>query len=348
MNFRRVTETDTSILSTITLPSPSNRILPWNRTFYSYFLIILTILITSGCSKGINPAQESPPENLEEETAPTVNRIATVTKVLVGVNNNGPAGTSSLSQSHESSDFIPPETPTSRPTVTHTTTPTATSTPHPTATATPIGPCTERMPGDSLFSLVTSAYGLSRHYVPPDLVPLSDYLPLSVTLGYPTMIRKDVLPDLLLMIEDMHSVDLHPTIISGYRSYSTQQIAWEKWSEQYPERVSIISAPPGHSEHQLGTTIDFGSPELSEIVGDEDIQFHTSFYLTSEAIWLDQHAHEYGFHLSFTRDGFELSGMYYEPWHYRYLGVELATKLKNQSMTFIEYALANLPQPCIP
>jgi D-alanyl-D-alanine carboxypeptidase len=242
----------------------------------------------------------------------------------------------------------PPATATVLPTSTQQPTPTVTSTPAPTPSATPIGPCEDRMPGDSFYTLVNAEYGLSRHFVPPDLVPISDFLPNSVTLGYPTMIRRVVIASLVQMIGEMKAAGLNPTIISGYRSYSTQQAAWLKWSEQYPDRVSIISAQPGHSEHQLGTTIDFGSPELPEIVGEEDIQFHTSFYLTSEAIWLDQHAHEYGFHLSYPRNSLEESGMFYEPWHYRYLGSDLAGKLKSESMTFIQYALSSTPEPCIP
>jgi len=244
----------------------------------------------------------------------------------------------------------PPATPTMLPTMTQAPSPTFSPTemPAPTPTPTPIGPCAERMPEESLYTLVNADYGLSRYYAPPDLVALSDYLPNSVTLGYPTMLRRIVIPSLVQMIGEMQAAGLNPTIISGYRSYSTQQAAWLKWSEQYPDRVSIISAEPGHSEHQLGTTVDFGSPELPEIVGEEDIQFHTSFYLTSEAIWLDQHAHEFGFHLSFPRNSIEDTGMFYEPWHYRYLGTELASRLKRASMTFTRYALMNLPVPCNP
>jgi D-alanyl-D-alanine carboxypeptidase len=225
---------------------------------------------------------------------------------------------------------------------------TATPSPSPTPTATPIGLCSERMPANGLTTLVTAEYGLSRDYVPPSLISISNYLPLTVTLGYPTQVRAIVAEPLVEMINDMHSAGLKPTVISGYRSYDAQAIAWAKWQEKHPDRASIISAPPGHSEHQLGTTIDFGSPELSTLVGDDEIEFHTNFYLTGEGKWLSEHAHEYGFVLSYPRETFELTGMYYEPWHYRYVGQEMAILLKDRGISLISYLTSDQPPPCIP
>jgi D-alanyl-D-alanine carboxypeptidase len=150
------------------------------------------------------------------------------------------------------------------------------------------------------------------------------------------------------MVEDMIDAELQPQIISGYRSYSAQAIARSKWFEKNPDSAAIVSAPPGHSEHQLGTTVDFGSPELAEIVGVEDIEFHTYFFQTSEGKWLEEHAHEYGFTMSYSREAFELTGLYYEPWHYRYIGPELAKSLKEQGLTLAETLLDSDSPPCIP
>jgi len=226
--------------------------------------------------------------------------------------------------------------------------PTATATPSPTPTATPIPNCSERLPANGLTALVTSEYGISREYVPPGLVSLSNYLPITVTLGYPTEIREIAAEPLVEMIGTMHEEGLRPTIISGYRSYAAQSIAWTKWQTSYPERAGIISAAPGHSEHQLGTTVDFGSPELPILVDDEDIEFHTNFYMTSEGQWLAEHAHEYGFVLSYPRETFEQTGMYYEPWHYRYVGRQLANKLISEGLSLISHLLATEPPPCYP
>lgn len=247
-----------------------------------------------------------------------------------------------------------PPTITSSPTTTPTATNPPTQTPPPSATPTntpsptPIGPCSERIPQDDLLTLVTRHYPISRYYAPTDLVPLSDYFSVEVTLGYPSEVRDIIVIPLQNLIQDMQAAGLQPFIISGYRSYAAQVIARQKWANQYPDWVDNISAVPGTSEHQLGTTVDFGSPELPEIVGQADIEFHTYFYMTSEGQWLLEHAHEYGFTLSYPREAFELTGFYYEPWHFRYVGEELATQLKNQGTTLTAYLLETQPVPCIP
>lgn len=242
----------------------------------------------------------------------------------------------------------PPASPTPWPSPTASTTPSATPTATATATATPIGPCRSRVPADDLLILVSHDYGLGRDYVPADLVPLADYLPPAVTLGYPTEVRAVIVEPLLQMISDMQAAGLAPTVISGYRSYYSQSIAWDKWHARYPDWANRISMPPGHSEHQLGTTIDFGSPELAEIIGEEDVEFHTYFYKTSEGKWLADHAHEYGFILSYPANSYELTQFFYEPWHFRYVGVELAGELKETGLTLLELQNQTQPAPCIP
>jgi D-alanyl-D-alanine carboxypeptidase len=204
------------------------------------------------------------------------------------------------------------------------------------------------VPSDDLHTLVTAEFGISADYIPSDLVNIANYFPLQVTRGYDTRIRRVALEPLIRMIIDMQRVGLQPEIISGYRSFSAQAITWAKWLEREPDRAAIISVPPGHSEHQLGTTIDFGSPELADIIGEEDVDFHTYFYKTSEGIWLAEHAHEYGFTLSYPLDSLEITGFYYEPWHYRYIGAELATQLHEINLSLTQYLLETYPPPCFP
>lgn len=250
-------------------------------------------------------------------------------------------------QAAEPATVAAPPTLTAVPIATATSTPPPTATATATPTATPIGPCSQRIPDDGLLTFVTLQYGLSRDFAPADLVPLTDYLPVEVTLGYPTEVRAVIVQPLVAMVEAMHAEGLRPFIVSGYRSYSTQAIAWDKWNREYPERAAIISSPPGHSEHQLGTTLDFGSPQLADIVG-EEYEFHTYFYKTDEGAWLLEHAHEYGFTLSYSREAFDVTGFYYEPWHFRYVGVELATHLHESGMFLAQYLLDTQPLPCIP
>ena len=242
----------------------------------------------------------------------------------------------------------PPAAATVAPTVTLPPPPTATSTAVPSPTPDRNILCSQRLADDGLLTVVTLTYSLSRDYVPRGLVPLDAYFPGEITLGYPTELRHLVIGPLAAMIADMQAAGLHPFIISGYRSYSAQAIARQKWAEKEPERVSILSAPPGFSEHQLGTVVDFGSPELAEIVGQEDIEFHTYFYKTSEGLWLADNAHRYGFTLSYPFEATEVTGFFYEPWHYRYVGVEMATLLHDNDISLTEHQLATEPPPCIP
>lgn len=242
----------------------------------------------------------------------------------------------------------PPPTPTITPTPTSTPTPTITPIPTSTPTPTPLPPCTQRLPQDNLFTLVTRTYGLSRDYTPTDLIPIADHFPVQITKGYPTQIRAIILPPLSQMITDMQAAGLQPFIISGFRSYYAQSIAYQKWLQKTPDTANLVSSPPGHSEHQLGTTIDFGSPELASIIGDPNMEFHTYFYKTSEGQWLIANAHRYGFTLSYPLDAYEITGFYYEPWHYRYIGIEMATLIHDLGISFTEYQLLNQPPPCIP
>jgi D-alanyl-D-alanine carboxypeptidase len=240
----------------------------------------------------------------------------------------------------------PPPTPTPIPTSTQIPTPTKTATATVIPSPTKAGRCSDRIPADELLTLVTSEYAISADYVPGDLVYLSNFLSTGITRGYNTQLRRIAVPSLLQMIADMQREGLAPEIISGYRSYSAQAVAWRKWLEREPDRASIISVSPGHSEHQLGTTVDFGSPELAAIVGSEDIEFHTYFYKTREGEWLENNAHEYGFSLSYPLEAFEITGFYYEPWHYRYIGVELASELKTKGVSLTQYLLETYPPPC--
>ena len=267
------------------------------------------------------------------------------------------AQSSEISESSEVSAKLPTLAPTAvlpsatiTPTPTATTTPLLTPIPAPTVTptATPIGPCDGRMPNGDLLTIVTKTYGLSSAYAPDDLVPLADYLGNDVTLGYPIYVRAVMIEPLLQMIRDMQAAGLEPQILSGYRAYSEQAAAYAKWAAEFPDRVDILSAPPGHSEHQLGTTLDFGSPHLAEYSGDPTLQFHTYFYKTPEGVWLSENAWKYGFTLSYPREAQELTGFFYEPWHYRYVGVEMATTLQNAGTYLTAYQLANQPEPCIP
>ena len=106
-------------------------------------------------------------------------------------------------------------------------------------------------------------------------------------------------------------------IVSGFRSFSRQEEIYESYLKiDSKEKVDTYSARPGHSEHQSGLAIDINITD-------------DSFIDTKEAKWLNDNAYKYGFILRYPRNKSDITGYKYEPWHYRYVGCDLAKKLYN-------------------
>lgn len=106
-------------------------------------------------------------------------------------------------------------------------------------------------------------------------------------------------------------------IISGFRSYSTQKSLFNRYVKRYgTARADVISARAGHSEHQSGLAFD-----LNSVKG--------AFAGTPEAVWLENNCYLYGFILRYPKGKTDETGYIYEPWHFRYVGNELAEKLYN-------------------
>ena len=202
-------------------------------------------------------------------------------------------------------------------------------------------PCEKRQVKEDLLVIVSNQFGLPSSYVPSNLVAMTDHFPAELTRDETIYVSSKIIEPLRLLLDDMHVNGLQPSILSGYRSYQEQQLAWHWWESKYPERVAIISARPGYSEHQIGTTVDFGSPALNHL-------FNLDFESTPEGIWLADNAHRFGFTMSFPPGSYDVTGFQYEPWHFRYIGEDSAKTLKLSSMTLTEWQSINLPPPCIP
>ena len=295
-----------------------------------YLILLSSLVIFAGCRPaGAEVAGGEAQPNTPPASATSIPATATTG------GDNWPAATAT--------EPGPPPSPTPVPTTT------PSPTPLPTPSPTPLAACSERQPPDeTLLTLVDRDYALSRDYAPGDLVPLSGYFPNSITLGYPTEVREIIITPLQEMITAMQAEELRPLVVSGFRDYYAQSLAEQKWVEQYPDWAHNLSAPAGHSEHQLGTTLDFSSPDLPEMVGEEHIQFHPAFAQSKEGEWLAAHAHKYGFTMSYPANRFEDTAFYYEPWHFRYVGVDLATTLYEEQQTISEYLLEEYGPPCIP
>lgn len=107
------------------------------------------------------------------------------------------------------------------------------------------------------------------------------------------------------------------TIASGFRSYWTQNTLYNRYvSRDGKNQADTYSARPGHSEHQSGLAFDLNWVD-------------DAFKDTKEGIWLYHNSYKYGFILRFPEGKTNETGYIYEPWHYRYVGVDLATKLYN-------------------
>ena len=150
--------------------------------------------------------------------------------------------------------------------------------------------------------------------MPPDLVPV-------VRFGIPQRgyweLRSIILPDAAALVFAAQQDGIDLWVASGYRSYQVQANTHRYWVQlRGEEAADRISAQAGHSQHQLGTAIDFN---LGGSFGP------TSTGPTSPAgVWLWDHAHEFGFVFPYTPASIARSGYIFEPWHVRWVGRFLA------------------------
>jgi zinc D-Ala-D-Ala carboxypeptidase len=170
----------------------------------------------------------------------------------------------------------------------------------------------------SITILINKQFGLPQDFVPKDLVK-ADML-LSPRSNYP-YVRKDAHDALKIMFDAALEEGIELWFHSGYRSYGAQKQIYDSYVLRYGQaKADVFSAKPGHSEHQTGLAIDITSPSSS---GPFDLKFGKS----KEGRWVAEHAHLYGFIVRYPEDKTEITGYMYEPWHIRYVGIELATIL---------------------
>ena len=130
-----------------------------------------------------------------------------------------------------------------------------------------------------------------------------------------------------IMFADAKALGLNIYLSSGFRSYSTQTRIYNNYVARDGRKAAdTYSARPGHSEHQTGLAFDVN-------------QIDSSFDNTLEAKWLSDNCYKYGFILRYPKGKSGITGYMYESWHFRYVGVSLATKLYNNGdwITMEEY-----------
>ncbi len=128
-------------------------------------------------------------------------------------------------------------------------------------------------------------------------------------------------------------------VISGYRTQEYQSNLYEnmvttllnegKSEEDARAEAATRTAVPGYSEHQLGLAVDIVDTQLWTLTQEQE-------NLPAQQ-WLMEHCHEYGFILRYPADSTDSTGIIYEPWHYRYVGTELAQEIHDSGLTLEEY-----------
>lgn len=141
-------------------------------------------------------------------------------------------------------------------------------------------------------------------------------------------VRNIVVPQLRALKRAATAAGVPLYVRSAYRSYSTQQVVFNNWVQQvgYAEALKI-SARPGHSEHQLGTTIDFThSPGAAP-------WDWSDWATTRTGAWMKANTWRFGWIMSYPKGKESRTCYSYEPWHYRFMGVARAKKVHDSGMT---------------
>lgn len=114
-------------------------------------------------------------------------------------------------------------------------------------------------------------------------------------------------------------------ILSSYRSYDDQEVIYNRYvAQDGRDAADTYSSRPGHSDHQTGYTFDLNSLE-------QDFQYDPA------GQWLDKNCYKYGFIIRYPKGKDSSTGYMYEPWHVRYIGVDLATKVTQSGLSLEEY-----------
>ena len=178
-----------------------------------------------------------------------------------------------------------------------------------------------------LWILVDRNHSLGRNYEPNDLIDLrsSNYDTFRVAVGQ--KLRKIAADSLEEMAIAARNEGLRLFIGSSYRSYSEQINSYARHVNRLGAQEAYrVSSPAGHSQHQLGLTVDFGYATYE-------------FANTKEYTWLMNNASRFGWSLSYPRNYENITGFNWEPWHFRYVGIEIMEFIDKYFDGIQQYAL---------
>lgn len=170
-------------------------------------------------------------------------------------------------------------------------------------------------------------------------VPEDYEVELEAIPGTEQSVDKRIYEPLMTMIGDMKDQGLSPIVCSGYRTLDKQEKLFNRKvlsfvkaghtkEESYNLARQTISIP-GSGEHCLGLAVDFYTRRYHKL--------ERAFEDTPESKWLVEHAQDYGFVMRYGENKTDITGIQYEPWHYRYVGVEAANYMKDNELSLEEF-----------
>ena len=210
------------------------------------------------------------------------------------------------------------------------TTPTPSPTPSPTSTPEPtVEPTVDTTTLSSIQKITNKSHPIDSGYVPVDLTVVN------VNSNGTQYLRQEAASELAKMFAAAHKDGIDLYLVSGYRSYAQQLALYNTYVNTDGKALAdSYDAIPGACEHQLGLAVD-----LSDDNRDHDID--NSFESTAAYQWLLKHSYEYGYILRFPRGKESITGIAYNPWSFRYIGVEEAKKVYDSGLTLEEYYKVN-------
>lgn len=179
---------------------------------------------------------------------------------------------------------------------------------------------------NQMFANVSADLGVDN-YIPEGLVEIKDAVTTKEDRNI--CLAEEAALALKEMFDDAAEEGLKLSVTSGFRNHGFQEALYVKNQAEHGDEGTESVAKPGHSEHQLGTTVDLTTLGIGEVSASP------AFEKTPEYEWLSDHADEYGFVLSYPRGAD--TGYIYEPWHWRYLGADMAEEIKDSGKTIQEY-----------
>lgn len=174
-----------------------------------------------------------------------------------------------------------------------------------------------------ILVLVNKNNRLDDKYIPPDLETIS--------LEYATsdkFLRKEAKDSFEKLSSDAKKLGYTIVAVSAYRDYEYQENLFNNYIKEKGEEYALkCSARPGHSEHQTGLSVD--------VMGSNND--YDEFEKSNEFDWMSNNSYKYGFILRYPKGKEYITGFKYEPWHYRYVGNEVASIIYTEKITLEEY-----------